>query len=105
MPQVVGEPGEIEGFLDGHGQAVQRPPGLAAAEHLIGLARALARGLEVGPDDRIQRGIEALHPREVMLQQLDAADFPAAQLAGQLMGRQIGDVGQVGFPSPERLTA
>jgi hypothetical protein len=33
-----------------------------------------------------------------MIQQLQAADFPAAQHAGQLMGGKKGDVGQASSP-------
>ena len=75
--------GHVVGFLDRHGQAVQRPPDLAARERRVGLPGPPPRGFEVGRDDGVEGGVVALAAPQVEFQQLDAAHLAPPDRRGQ----------------------
>ena len=67
----------VIGFLDGHGHAVERSPGLLARQSPVGRARPLAGPLEIGRDDGVERRIVLLDASEIELEELCAADLLA----------------------------
>ena len=79
--------GDVERLLDRHRHAVQRAPDLAAGEGGIGFHGARSGGLGIHPDDRVQRRIEPLDPREIQVEQLQAADFFVPDHLGELRRR------------------
>ena len=64
--------GDVVGFLDGHGHAMQRTPEFAFRQRRIGLARP--RPFRVENDDGVERGIVAFDPAEIMFEQFQRTD-------------------------------
>ena len=67
-------------------------PALALGERPIGRLGALARRLDVGRDDGVQLRIVSLQARHIVIEQLEAADLAALELAGEALGGPEGNV-------------
>ena len=63
-------------------------------------ARPLASGRDAGLDDGVERGVKGLDARAIVVQGLQAADLPVADLARMPLGRLIG---HVAHPLPHRF--
>ena len=85
LPQRVAEGGrqtrDVERFLDGHRNAVQRSPAIAARKGGIGGACAFSRLVDLPDNDCVEPGVMAFRARQIEVEQLDAADAPVADLA------------------------
>ena len=81
-----GQAGDVEAFLHGHRHAVQ---GAAAIRRVVHAAGAIAGAVEIADHDGVDRAIQRHHPRDEVVQQFQAADFPAAD-----HGREAGGGGK-----------
>jgi hypothetical protein len=84
--------GRLKAVLDREGDAVERPPALALRDCLVCLARALPRGVGVERDDGIELRVQSLDAREVVVEQLDAADLALADRVRERGRGAKGDV-------------
>ena len=75
-------PGGLEGILDGHRNAVQRPADLAARQGGVGRVGFGAGPFGVNRDDAIDRLIEGLDPREEVIEGFPAGKLTPANLSG-----------------------
>src|SRR5262249_14507719 len=78
--------GDVEAFLDGHRDAMQRPPRLALGKRRVGRACTLACPLDIAPDDGVEARIVFLNARQEVIEYLRRADLAVADEARDLSG-------------------
>ena len=83
-------PGEIEGFLQSHGHAVQRPQCGPGSHRPIRRPRLFQRLLALDHHQGVQVAVAAIHPFQIVAQHFFAAEFSAANLAGDGGGGEKG---------------
>ena len=88
--------GRLEAILYGHGQTVERTPGLACAPRRIGLVGALAGALGVEGYHAVHGRAEPLDPLEIVLQQLATRNPTALQRFDQIARRSQSQRGHLG---------
>jgi hypothetical protein len=71
---------DVKRFFDRHRNAVQWSPALAAGEGGIGGEGALASGVNLPSDDRIEGRVMPLGAGEVEVEQFDTPHAPVADL-------------------------
>ncbi len=71
---------------------MQRAARLAARERTIGFVGALPRALGVERDHGVDLRVQSLDAREIVLEQLSAADLAPANRRGEVEGGSEGDV-------------
>jgi hypothetical protein len=87
------QPGDVEGLLDRHRDAVQRSPERAVRERAVRGASASPRPVAVEHHDRIERRVVTCDALEVEIEQLECADLACADRGGK---RACGAEGQCG---------
>ena len=80
--------GDVERFLEGHGNAEQRQP-LAAAKRGIGGACGVSRAIEIANDDRVDPPVQRLDARDRMREQLGRGHFASVQGGQQCADRAV----------------
>jgi hypothetical protein len=86
-------PNDIERFLDGHRQAVQSAPALAAGERSIRRVGAPPCSSEISDDDRVERRIVPFDARQKMFEEFAAADLARADRLAECRRRSKGELG------------
>jgi hypothetical protein len=95
-----GETGDVVGFLDRHGHAVERTPHPPPGQGAVGRARPSARSREIAHDDGIERGVVLLDPGQIELEKLETAYLALADVTGELPGRPEWDVEHAAAATP-----
>ena len=92
---------DVEGLLDRHGDAEQRPA-LAGGQRLVGLRRRRPRPLEIAHDHGVDAPVQGLDARNGVIGQLHGRDLPRRQGRNE---RLRGAVFEAGRSSSARLFA
>ena len=71
---------------------MERPPHLTPRQRAVSRAGACARAVEVAHDDGIQRAVVLLDPRQVQVEQLEAADLLLSDVGRELLGGAEGGI-------------
>ena len=80
--------GDVEGFLDHHRHAEQRPS-LAARQRRVGRLGGLAGAVEVAHHDGVELLIERLDARDDVVGELDGGNLPRPQRSDKVLGGAI----------------
>jgi Zn-dependent protease with chaperone function len=83
---------DVDGFLDGHRQAQERPI-FSAGSQLIRRRRVTRRPLKILDDDRIQFAVKAADPAKVQIEQFSRGNRSIPQRLQHLQRRRIGAEG------------
>ena len=71
---------------------MQRSEFFALRDRAVGRSRALAGGRDVDLDDGVERGVVTGNAHQVVIEQLQAADFSAAQVTGEALCGPEGNI-------------
>jgi hypothetical protein len=97
------QPGDVEGLLDRHRHAVQRPQVAAAGERLVGRGGLRQRRLPPQLDHGVHLGVDGVDPRQQPLGQLARGELAAAQPLCHLGRGRDQDLVHASAPLGQRL--